>query len=168
MTARRVKLDRGYTLIEVLVVVTIIGIAGAVVVPHLLESGTLGVQAAARAVVADILYAQNDAIAQQAVRRVVFNVDDNSYVLTDGAGNKLQVSWRSGGGEGYEVSFSSDSRFEGVRLVKADFDNGAVLQFDNMGTPALSTDGVVELEYNGQRYRIQVAAFTGRVTVLRL
>ena len=41
----RNRLKAGYTLIEVLIVVTIMGLAAAVVVPNMLRGGTLGVQA---------------------------------------------------------------------------------------------------------------------------
>ena len=48
---------KAYTLIEVLIVVVIIGIAGAVVVPQLLAGNSMDAQAAARMVIADIVYA---------------------------------------------------------------------------------------------------------------
>jgi len=75
----------GYTLIEVLITVTVVGLASAVVVPSLMRSGTLGLQAASRMVIADILLAQNDAIAYQSPRRAVFDVDNNEYRLETGS-----------------------------------------------------------------------------------
>ena len=65
------RMHRGYTLIEVLLVVTVIGIAGAVVVPNLMAGGTRGVQAAARIVSADILIAQNVGLHQRLVARLI-------------------------------------------------------------------------------------------------
>ena len=56
-----------------------------------------------------------------------------------------------------------DERFQGVRIVSADFGGQPSIQFDDLGAP--STGGSVELEYDEQRYRVEVAAFTGRVTV---
>ena len=76
--------------------VAILGIAGAIVVPSMLKGGTLGVQAAARTVVADLMYAQNDAIAQQSPRRVVFDTTTQSYRLTDAQGDTLHASWLGG------------------------------------------------------------------------
>ena len=64
--------NRAFTLVEVLVVVTIISIAAAIVVPQMLRPGNLSVQAAGRSIIADILFAQNDAAAHQAGRRIVF------------------------------------------------------------------------------------------------
>lgn len=155
--------DRGYTLVEVLIVVVVIGIAGAVVVPQMLSAGQIGVQGAVRMVVADILYAQNDAVAQQAVRRVVFEPEADRYKLTDADGVKIDVQWRTGGGEAYEVSFQDDRRFRGVELVSAEFDGEPMVEFDALGGP--KAGGKVVLKYNNEHYEVRVTPFTGRVTV---
>ena len=118
-------------------------------------------QAAARATIADVLFAQNEAIAVQSTRRVVFDVDANAYRLTDGSGTTLTAPSRSGGL--YVVDFSRDKRFAGVVLSQASFDDGAVLEFDPLG--AVATGGQVELTAGDTRYRINVAAFPGRVTI---
>ncbi len=158
----------GYTLVEVLIIVTIIGIAAAIIVPNMLAAGTLGVQAAARIVIADILYAQNDAIAQQRNRRVVFDPANESYTLTDEAGAVLSANWKNGSANNYEVDFVSDTRFQGVVIVSANFGGATpeTLEFDALGGPL--SGGTVEVEFQNTRYRVTVAAFTGRVTVQQL
>ncbi|GAB4109340.1 MAG: hypothetical protein Kow00105_18040 [Phycisphaeraceae bacterium] len=158
----------GYTLVEVLIVVVILGLAAAVVVPHMLSAGTLGIQAAARIIVADILYAQNDAIAQQRTRRVVFDPNSESYSLQDENGAILTARWKGGAANNYIVDFTTDNRFQGVEIVSADFGGATptVLEFDALGAPL--NGGTVEIEFQGLRYRVTVAAFTGRVTVQQL
>jgi len=156
----------GYTLVEVLIIVAILGIAAAIVVPQMLAAGTLGVQAAARIIIADILFAQNDAIAKQRTRKVVFNPTNESYSLTDENDAVLTANWKSGDANNYIVDFINDSRFQGVVIVSADFGGGATketLEFDDLGGPL--NGGTVEIEFQGERYRITVASFTGRVTV---
>ena len=153
----------GYTLVEVLIVVTILGVASALVVPHMLAAGTLGVQAAARIIVADMLYAQNDAIAQQRNRSVVFDTVGESYELQDENGDVLSVAWKSGQANNYEVDFTTDDRFQGVVIVSADFSGVSTLEFDALGGPL--NGGTVVIEFQGTSYRVTVAAFTGRVTV---
>jgi len=135
----------------------------AIVVPSLLSTQALTIQAAARAIIADILNAQNQAVAQQAPRQVIFNTATNSYKLTDGQGNVLTASWKGGGTNNYIVDLSKDSRFQGVHLVKVDFGGGSVLRFDDLGSP--DSGGVVDLAFNKWKYQITVAPFTGRVTV---
>lgn len=153
----------GYTLVEVLIVVAILGIAAAVIVPNMLSAGTLGVQAAARIIVADMLYAQNDAIAQQRTRKVVFDPDNERYVLTDESDTVLTASWISGSANNYVVDFTADNRFEGVVIVSADFGGSTTLEFDALGGPL--NGGTVVIEFQGRQYRVTVASFTGRVTV---
>lgn len=158
---------RAYTLIEVLIVVAILGVVSAVVVPHMLTAGSLGVQAAARVVVADILYAQNDAIAAQAGRKIVFTPADDKYELQDAGGAILTAQWINGEANNYVVDFSDDTRFQGVEIKSASFaGGGTTLEFDDLGGPV--NGGTVVIEYNDQEYRITVAPFTGRVTVAKL
>ncbi len=164
-TTRRLA---GYTLVEVLIIVAIIGIAAAIVVPNMLAAGTLGVQAAARIIIADILFAQNDAIAQQQNRRVVFDPANESYSLIDEVGTVLTARWKGGSDNNYTVDFTTDTRFQGVVIVSANFGGATpqTLEFDALGGPL--SGGTVEIEFQGTRYRVTVAAFTGRVTVQQL
>ena len=152
---------RAFTLIEVLVVLVIIGVAAGIVVPHMLKTGAMSAQAAARSVISDILFAQNEAISMQATRSVVFDVDANQYQLTDGDDAVLAAPSRSGGL--YVVDFAADRRFQGVVLSAANFDDVTTLTFDALGTP--TSGGQVEVTAGDIRYRITVAAFTGRVTI---
>ena len=154
-----------FTLIEVLVVVTVIGIAGAIVVPAMLKPGVMQAQAAGRMIIADIIYAQNEAISRQANRRVVFDVANNKYRLSDAAGNTIAGSWRTGGSDqsNYTVDLRKDARFSGVTLTTASFNNAATLEFDALGSPV--NGGTVDLTGANFKYRITVEDFTGRVTI---
>ena len=167
---RRIRHDevcRAFTLIEVLVVAVIMAIAGAIVVPQMLDTGTMKLQAASRMIIADILFAQNEAISQQLPHRIVFDPATESYRLSDQAGNTLAVSWKGGGvTENYMVDFVHDSRFRGVVMTSADFGSSHVLEFDELGAPI--TGGSIDLEFNLDRYRVTVANFTGRVSVQKM
>lgn len=161
----RCVIRSGFTLVEVLVVMVILGLSAAIVVPALLQPGTLGVQAAGRMAISDILIAQNDAIASQSTRRVVFDAPNNRYRLTDQAGNTLTATWRTnnGGVANYIVDFNTDPRFTGVVMQNPNFNGVATLEFDALGAP--TDGGSVELIAGNTRYRINVAPFTGLVTI---
>ena len=159
---------KAFTLVEVLAVVVIIGLAGAIVVPSLLRRGTLEVQAAGRMMISDILIAQNEAIAMQAPRQVMFEPAQNRYRLTDVGGNTLNTNWKSGGDtvENYIIDYDTDTRFAGVTLEAPAFGGpppDTFLRFDALGAP--QSGGTVDLVSGDFRYRITVAPFTGRVTI---
>jgi len=79
MTMRTVERPRrrrrGYTLVEMLLVVTVLGIAAAMLVPNLVGRDTYSIEAALRQLVADVTFAQSDALAGQGHRRVQFLED---------------------------------------------------------------------------------------------
>ncbi len=156
---------RAFTLVEVLVVVVILGLAGALVVPALLEPGTLSVQAAGRMIIADILIAQNDAVAAQAIRQVVFEPAENRYRIADANGVTITSTWKSNPttGGNYIVDFDEDNRFVGVNLQGASFGSTQVLAFDALGSPM--NGGNINIASGNTQYRITVAPFTGRVTI---
>ena len=170
-TTRRNK--RGYTLIEVLIVVTIMGLAAAIIVPNMMQGGTLGVQAGARMIIADLLFAQNEAMAQQSTRRIVFDTTTNSYRVEkyDSSATAWVLEFNPSKGMGdnqqnYEVSFDDDGRFNGIEIVSADFNGSSTLEFDDTGNP--SSGGTIQLRFEEHEYEITVAPFTGRVTVQRI
>ena len=158
------RVARAFTLVEVLVVVAIVGIAGAVVVPQMLRSGTMQLQAGSRIIIADLLYAQNEAITRQSPRRVVFDTDNHSYKLTDTAGAALTVSWKNGADGNYTVDFKNDARFNRVQISAASFGGSKTVEFDALGAP--SSGGTIDVSSGSLKYRITVAAFTGRVTIV--
>ena len=63
---------RAYTLVEILIVVAVLGIAGALVIPSMSQTGVLRIQAAVRTLVADMTFMQADAMAFQSRRVMVF------------------------------------------------------------------------------------------------
>lgn len=169
-----------YTLIEVLVVVSILGILGAIVVPSLLTAGEMGVQAAARSVVADILVAQNEAVAAQAERTVHFDLTNNRYGVFDENDQVVRAAYlpvvevsmdyadndltgAAARGRNFITDFRNNRNFQGVQLLAADFGGAPRVTFDALGSPIAG--GSVDLIFDRRVLRVAVAPFTGRLTV---
>lgn len=84
--------QRAYTLVELLVVVAVMGIAGALIVPSFASTDALRVQGAIRTIVADMTEAQSDAIAFQRGRALVFVPDEHRYVIAEVNGSTIDLA----------------------------------------------------------------------------
>jgi prepilin-type N-terminal cleavage/methylation domain-containing protein len=69
---------RGYTLVELILVIAVLGLAGALVAPRLGDRGDFDTQALVRKLVADATFAQMDALANQEFRRIEFLQDPDT------------------------------------------------------------------------------------------
>ncbi len=135
---------RGFTLVEILAVLVIIGIASAIVVPQLGTRDDLRAAAAARIIVADLIYAQNMAISGQKTIYVRFDIAGNSYKLLSTATTGGDVIMSHPMTQlSYQQTFGASSKgLESVTLSSVDFDgidllyaNDFTLAFDEMGAP---------------------------------
>src|SRR4051812_28020872 len=70
-----------YTLIELLIVIAIMGISGALLIPNMVNRDSMNVQSAVRLIIGDLSFAQSDALAHQELRRVHFYDDGRGYCL---------------------------------------------------------------------------------------
>ncbi len=164
---------RAYTLIEILVVVALLGIASALVIPNMGSTSVLRIQSTVRAIVSDINCAQSDALALQRGRAMVFDVENNRYAIIeippdastlDPVANTLQTT-----------DLKMSTKFHDSKIDSASFDGANVLYFDELGgtvtgpnssTP--SSGGTIIISGSGSRFQITVEAYTGRVTVSRI
>jgi type II secretory pathway pseudopilin PulG len=168
-------------LIEILVVVAVLGIAGALVIPSMGQTDVLRVQSAVRAVVADISFAQSDAIAYQQRRALVFDLDmngdksDNGYTMCSVNGAVIDVEndalYDPQGPDGKYIVSLKDPRFAGSVIDEADFAGTQNLIFDELGGPVAGPDsdvptgGFIQITGMDQTFIIFVEAYSGRVRV---
>ena len=159
---------RAYTLIEILIVVVLMGIASAMVVPSLGSTDALRVQSTVRVIVADITVAQSDALARQQCRAMVFDVTNNKYSVVEVPGTVLDPVANTIN----VVNLNNERKFHSSRIVSAVFDGGNVLYFDELGGPVTQpggttpgNGGTIVVSGSGQVYTITVEPYTGRVSV---
>ncbi len=162
---------RAYTLVEVLIVVVILGIAGALVVPSFASTDSLRVQGALRMLVADITVQQSDAIAYQSGRGIFFRQDgqDASYVLADVVNSELDVTSPIA-----ETRHLGGEQFGWCHFDSIDFPDHMIV-FDELGGPVAAPGsdvaapaGSITISGSHQRFKINLEAYTGRVTVQAL
>lgn len=182
----RRAVKRGYTLVELLIVVAVLGLAGAMVIPQMTGRGHLATQAAVQQLIADLSFAQSDALAQQEMRRVYFYPDGRGYCLIrvdDGnfgaAFNEATADYLADplsglDGNAYVRDFTANDNFEGVDIEEVSIDASQVfVTYDELGGTVSSVNvpgsgGFVILRSDESRYRVNIAAFTGKLTVERL
>lgn len=184
--------SRGFTLVEVLVTVVLLAIAATLVIPSMSSTDVLRVQAAVRQIVADVTFAQMDAMAYQERRAIWFErvpVDPtaqpwqftvgNGYTIAEVSGPILDLSTAAlyhpdEPDEPYSRNFDLGD-FGSAAIASADFDGDGLLIFDELGGPVQQLTG--EETSNGGTIRmtggsegqyvfdIEIAPMTGRITV---
>lgn len=165
--AKRATRARAYTLVELLVVIVILGLAGALVIPVFGQTNVLRVQAAVRMVIADITTAQSDALAYQRGRAIQFYPGQKKYQILDAGGSTLNAATQM-----LEERLLVGDTFGDSDIVTCNFSTTDALIFDELGSPITAPgsqtaagDQTLEIRGSGQRYRITIEAYTGRVTV---
>lgn len=173
-----------FTLIEILVVVCILGVVSAVIIPQLGTRNDILAAAAARQIMSDLTFAQNQAITSQTPVYVVFtkatgtNTPGGSYSVMTALPSTVMthpISKRP-----WTVTFGTGNSgvitaFKTVRLATASFDTKAAIMFDETGSPwsipatggsatSLSA-GSVGISCSGFNLTITVEPLTGTLTV---
>ena len=160
-----------FTLAEVLVVVVILGIAGAVIIPMISDSTDLQATSAARQIVSALLFAQTAAIAHQEQYQVVFDTVLSSYEVQDSTGAVIDSPVASG--TDYRVVFSEISQLKSVTIDTVNFDGKDRVWFDRLGAPYSGPfadkkplmNGEVTVRAGSRSYVVSVEPVSGRISV---
>jgi len=155
-------------------VVVILGMASAIVIPQINSRNDLKSASAARLVMADIMYAQNQAIVTQTRQYIKFDTAGKQYKLCSGFSPEVVITNPVTQGS-YVQKFGSASTTytKEMNLVSANFDGNAALAFDALGAPlAVASDGTAAALVSGSvvvgagqnSMTITVAPYTGELT----
>jgi prepilin-type N-terminal cleavage/methylation domain-containing protein len=134
---------RGFTLIEILVVVVILGIAAAIVVPAIGSRNDLKATSAARMIMADLIYAQNRSISQQKPHFVRFNAGAETYEIFEQMNPSTVFIKHPVEASNFIVTLGTagPKPIRDVVIDTASFDGKTILMFDELGTPMAYDSG---------------------------
>jgi|HubBroStandDraft_1064217.scaffolds.fasta_scaffold69858_3 prepilin-type N-terminal cleavage/methylation domain-containing protein len=138
MTAARRARAAGFTLIELLCVVVILAIASAMIIPAIGDNSGLNASAAARQLMADLNYAQNQAINTQQYVYVTFDTTDQTYSLCSSMNPQTCLTDPISQGA-YTRSFGSGTGpLASCTLLPTDIgSNSTTIAYDPLGTPCV-------------------------------
>jgi len=165
----------GFTLIEILVVVIILGIAAAVIVPHIGSRSDLKATSAARLMMADLIYAQNRSISTQKWHYVQFNAATESYKVMDQMSPTQAIITHPVDQSPFVVALgpAGPAPLRDVFIDTVNFDGQSVLAFDEMGTPyaynpgtnvsTALTAGTITIKCKEMLLTVTVEPFTGEL-----
>jgi prepilin-type N-terminal cleavage/methylation domain-containing protein len=164
----------GFTLVEILTVIIILGIAAAIIIPQLGSRDDLRCAAGARLLMADLIYAQNRSIALQRMHFVKFDIAAQRYALLNSITPTETVIQHPVSKDVYVVQFGQGSSgLRDVKLESATFNGFAVLAFDELGVPHYydgsdvlpMTSGSVTLSSGTFSLTVTIEPFTGEINV---
>lgn len=161
---------QGVTLVELVIVITILGVMAWIAFPNFAPFHEIKLDAAARRVAADLRYAQSRAIGRRIVHGILFEPSAERYTVfaPNAASPLIDPIDRSGP---MRVDFTSGGEFQGVAISSATFGSTTGVTFDFFGVPRdtagveLAAVGRIVLTYQGLVDTIEVTPATGRVSV---
>jgi prepilin-type N-terminal cleavage/methylation domain-containing protein len=172
MHRRTRQLPRAFTLVEILVVVVILGIASAVILPQLGSRDDVRAKSAARMVMADFIYAQNLAIARQSPRYVVFTPSGYS-IRESPSGSPINHPIDK---TPFIVTFN-EKQLKDITMTGWNFGGPSTLGFDELGAPfsydvsatpadaLLNSRGSIVITSGSYSLTVFIEPFTGEATV---
>jgi prepilin-type N-terminal cleavage/methylation domain-containing protein len=170
--ANRNASRRGFTLIEILCVVVIIGIGSAIIVPQIGSRDDLRCVAAARQLMGDLLYAQSRSIALGKMQYVQFDTAGGTYKVLD-AVSPNNVITNPVSQQAYTVTVGTGALAK-VSITTASFDGNPTIGFDTMGVPyswtsaagpvAMSAGSVVFTSGTNKK-TVSISPYSGQIKV---
>ena len=174
--------QRAFTLVEILVVLVILGIAAAVIVPQMGSRGDLKAAAAARMIMADLVYAQNRSISTQTRHYLRFNTTAGaqSYRIVTGVSPVVNVQHPITKASAYVTSFGANAStgMSEVSLGNVSFEGRTTIGFDELGVPyyydtttnlpvatSVSGGSTIEVKCGTFTLTISIEPYTGEIKV---
>ena len=170
------------TLVEVLVVMTIIAILAGIVVPSMVSADASSAKAGAILLASNLEYARSVAITHQTQVNITFDTAGDSFTVSSAnASNVLIDPIRKERTNAYVIACPSQSGLSRLEVQAASFSTVASMAFSMSGEPVeydsndpndpgaeVGTSGYVRIGIGSDLvYQVAVAAVTGKLTITR-
>lgn len=152
---------RGFTLIELIIVIVIISIAALTAIPMMSSAAGMQIRSAANMITADLEYAKSMAISRAQNFSVIFDAGAESYRIEDQYGNVLPHPVKKG--FDYIMDFKNDGRLNKVDITDVNFNATSSVQFDCLGSP--DNGGTISLQAKGVTATVSVESVTGFISI---
>ncbi|GIW76221.1 MAG: hypothetical protein KatS3mg104_1284 [Phycisphaerae bacterium] len=167
---------RAFTLVEILMVVLILGIIGALIIPQIGQRDDIKLGSAARVMIADLSYAQSQSITSRKRCFVFFGSDQYQLKTRPAPGQPLQDLPHPVQPGNYVTTFHTGP-LSGVSIIEADINGLDALSFDEMGSPlaydanadtsqVISVPARIRMQSGSQILTILIEPYTGQMSVL--
>lgn len=140
---------KGFTLIEMIIVIVIGGILAAVAIPKLASNNNIDLYLVAGQVKADIRYTQELAMGKYKKVTITFTTGTADYIISDASGTI----------ESKTLPALSNATFDNSQYSDLNF------TFNSSGEPITGADEIVRISSKGSDKDILVEGVTGRATV---
>lgn len=148
---RRIKNKNGFTFIELVIVLTLLGVLLAIAVPRLHPVSRWQLEGAAGEMAGNLRLARSEAVFSGKICRVTFFIYAGAYRLTLAENNQM-------------IQLPEEIFFQGQTTFAKDASNNPFIYFNALGRPSGGGTVILESRDGDKRYII-VTPVTGRVRV---
>jgi prepilin-type N-terminal cleavage/methylation domain-containing protein len=158
-------LRKGFTLIELIMVMVIVAILAAIAIPRFDSFYSIKLDGNMKKIVSDIRYCQQMAVSRHGNCRIVFDTAADTYtaqeqLVTSGPWSGVKDPFTRAN---LVMNYRSDPQYRGIDIASANFNSSNVLLFDWQGAPL--SGGNVIFNYLGNTRTVGVANNTGKVSL---
>ncbi len=156
-----------FSLIEIIIVVLLLAILGALVVPMFADTAPNKLRSAAQLLAADLSHAQVESVTNaEAPRVVVFNTATATYHLADASNSSTPLT-NPVDKQPYRVTFGQGRAFalDNVTIKSHTAGSDNELEFGLYGNTDQATAAVITLACNGYTITVSVHPTTGETTI---